>query len=140
MLNLTPDPREIVEAYYEDISAGRYTEAAARFAPDATLWICGEGTWPLGGTHDQEGNKRIYAIVRDRFPAGLRVEVKAMTVEGERVAVQVESHGTRRDGRLYHNFYHYLVIVRDGLIRSRQEYLDTIHANDLLCGKMDDQG
>jgi ketosteroid isomerase-like protein len=129
--------REVVEGYYADISAGRYAAAAARFAPDATLWICGEGKWPLGGLHDQDGNKRIYAIVRERFPLGLKVTVHALTVEGERVAVEVESEGIRKDGRRYNNHYHYLIIVRDGLILSRREYLDTIHANDLLCGPMD---
>ena len=34
-------------------------------------------------------------MVKERFPQGLRVTIKAMTVEGERVAVEAESLGTR---------------------------------------------
>ena len=49
------------------------------------------------------------------------------------VAVEAETLGTRADGKIYNNRYHYLVIVRDGMICERREYLDTIHANELLC-------
>ena len=130
-------PREIVTHYYDGISAGRFAQAAARLAPSATLWICGEGHWPLGGLHTLDGNKLIYRIVQERFPAGLTLTVRSMTVEGCRVAVEAESYGVRKDGRIYHNFYHYVIIVQDGLIQSRREYLDTVHANDLLCGPLD---
>ena len=57
---------------------------------------------------------------------------KALTVQGERVAVEVETLSTRIDGKIYHNSYHYLIIVRDGLICERREYLDTIHAREML--------
>lgn len=130
--------REVVEGYYADISAGRFAEAAARFADDATLWICGEGNWPLGGMHDRQSNIRIFEILRDRFPDGLRATVKALTIEGERAAVEVETYGVRRDGRVYNNHYHYVIIVRGGKIQSRKEYLDTIHANDLLFGTLEE--
>lgn len=123
--------------YYADIAAGRYQDALARLAPDSSLWIVGEGHWPLGGLHDRESLQRIHAIVAERFPEGLTLAIKGMTVDGERVALEAESSGTRVDGRHYHNFYHYLITVRNGLICERKEYLDTIHAEDLLCGELD---
>ncbi|MDG1386879.1 MAG: nuclear transport factor 2 family protein [Halioglobus sp.] len=126
-------PEEVVRAYYADISQGRFDEAAARLSPDSTLWILGEGHWPLGGHHDLSSLRKIHATVAERFPDGLKVTVKGMTVEGERVAVEAQSLGTRIDGKIYHNSYHYLIIVRDGLIRERREYLDTIHAREMLC-------
>ena len=126
-------PGDIVRAYYADISAGRFTEAAARLSPDATTWILGEGHWPLGGNHDLASLRKIHAMVEERFPEGLQVVIKDLTVEGERVAVEAETLGTRADGKVYNNRYHYLVIVRDGMICERREYLDTIHANELLC-------
>ena len=130
-------PVEVVRAYYAEISEGRFAEAAARLSPDSILWILGEGHWPLGGRHDLSSLKKIHATVAERFPDGLKVTVKSMTVEGERVAVEAESLGTRIDGKIYHNSYHYLIIVRDGLIRERREYLDTIHAREMLCDPVD---
>ena len=129
-------PEEVVRAYYSDVSGGRFDQAAARLSPDSTLWILGEGHWPLGGRHDLSSLKKIHATVAERFPGGLKVTVKGLTVEGERVAVEAQSLGTRTDGKIYHNSYHYLIIVRDGLIRERREYLDTIHANEMLCGPL----
>jgi len=126
-------PEEVVRAYYADISQGRFAEAAERLSPDSTLWILGEGHWPLGGRHDLSSLRKIHSTVAERFPDGLKVTVKGMTVDGERIAVEAESLGTRIDGKIYHNNYHYLIIVRDGLICERREYLDTIHAREMLC-------
>ena len=134
--NSMASPEEVVRSYYAEVSEGRFEDAAARLSPDSTLWILGEGHWPLGGRHDLSSLKKIHATVAERFPGGLKVTVKGLTVEGERVAVEAESLGTRIDGKIYHNNYHYLIIVRDGLIRERREYLDTIHANEMLCGPL----
>ena len=130
------NPEELVRAYYADISAGRFEEAAARLFPDASTWILGEGHWPLGGYHDLTSLRKIHALVQERFPDGLKVMIKALTVQGERVAVEAETLGIRVDGKIYNNRYHYLVVVRDGLICERREYLDTIHANEMLCGPL----
>ena len=130
-------PEAVVRAYYADISAGRFADAIARLAPDATTWILGEGHWPLGGYHDLASLGEIHAMVAERFPEGLRLKIDALTVEGERVALEAESYGVRAYGKVYCNQYHYLIIVRDGLIIERREYLDTIHAKELLCDPMD---
>ena len=134
--NSIANPEELVRAYYADVSEGRFDDAAGRLSPDSTLWILGEGHWPLGGHHDLSSLRKIHATVAERFPDGLKVTVKGLTVEGERVAVEAQSLGTRTDGKIYHNSYHYLIIVREGLIRERREYLDTIHANEMLCGPL----
>lgn len=126
-------PAEVVRAYYAEISEGRFAEAAARLSPELVTWIIGEGSWPLGGLHDVSSMKKIHAIVAERFPEGLSVTVKGLTVEGERVAVEAETYGTRVDGKVYNNQYHFLIVVKNGLICERREYLDTIHAKELLC-------
>ena len=130
-------PEAVVRAYYADISAGHFADAIARLSPDATTWILGEGHWPLGGYHDLASLGEIHAMVAERFPEGLKLTIDALTVEGERVALEAESYGVRADGKVYCNQYHYLIIVRDGLIIERREYLDTIHAKELLCDPMD---
>lgn len=129
-------PEQLVRAYYADISAGRFEDAAARLSPDVSTWILGEGHWPLGGYHSLSSLKKIHTLVQERFPTGLKVMIKAITAQGERVAVEAETLGTRVDGKIYNNRYHFLVVVKDGLICERKEYLDTIHANEMLCGPL----
>lgn len=129
-------PTDLVKSYYADISSSRFAEAAAKLAADCTTWVSGEGDWPLGGHHDLNSLKKIHGIISTRFPQGLNVNIKAMTAEGERVAVEAESDGVRCDGLIYQNQYHFLLVIKNGLICERKEYLNTIHANDLLCGPL----
>jgi len=66
------------------------------------------------------------------FPSGLRFTVLDAIAEGAKVAVEAESHGYTRDGRLYANVYHLLVELENGRIRRVREYLDSGHATEVL--------
>lgn len=127
-------PRQTVEAYFKAITESRFADAAAFLAPEVSLWIVGDGSWPLGGLHDRDGVLAIHRIVRERFPGGLKVILHGIIGEGAEIAVECESIGTRSDGRVYNNRYVQIFVVTDGKITARREYLDTIHARDLLCG------
>ncbi len=66
------------------------------------------------------------------FPDGLSFRIKAMTAEGDRVAIEAESYGRHRSGKIYNNHYHFLMVIRDGRVAEFKEYLDTMHANEVL--------
>jgi ketosteroid isomerase-like protein len=68
------------------------------------------------------------------FPQGIRFTIKAMTAEGERVAVEAESEGLHVSGKLYSNQYHFLMRFRDGKLVEFKEYMDTERVTDILCG------
>lgn len=127
-------PRQIVETYFSAITDGRFADAAAYLSPDVTMWILGEGSWELGGQHDREGVMAIHKRVKSRFPEGLKVILHGIYGDGPEIAVECETMGTRIDGRRYNNHYVQIFTVTAGKITARREYLDTIHANDLLCG------
>ena len=57
-----------------------------------------------------------------------------MTAEGERVAIEAESYGRHINGKTYNNLYHFLMVIRDGKISELKEYMDTMHANEVLVG------
>ncbi len=127
-------PRETVKSYFGAITESRFADAAAFLAPDVTMWILGEGSWKLGGSHDRDGVQAIHRLVKDRFPDGLKVILHGIYGEGSEIAVECETMGTRIDGRRYNNHYVQIFIVTNGKITARREYLDTIHADELLCG------
>ena len=134
------DPKSVVLGYFEDLAAGRFREARQREADDSLWWVVGEGAWPLGGEFNRSEIRKIHQIVRDRFPKGLSTTVSAVTAEGERVVIEAEAYGVRRDGRVYHNDYVFIFTVRDGLIQYRREYCNMHHAEEMLLGEMNDQG
>jgi len=58
---------------------------------------------------------------------GLKMTVKGLIAEGDKVAVEVESYGELQNGRVYNNEYHFSITIRDGKISEVREYLDTQH-------------
>ena len=102
------------------------------FAPDGTCWTA--GTMPISGTHTRDQLAEAARGVLGVFPEGLKFTIKTLTGEGDRVAIEAESYGRHASGKTYANQYHFLMHVRDGKITEWREYMDTMHANDVLCG------
>jgi ketosteroid isomerase-like protein len=63
----------------------------------------------------------------------MRLKIHAFTAEGDRVAIEAESHVLNPNGRIYNNFYHYLFRIRDGKLVLFKEYQDTLHLYDYLA-------
>jgi ketosteroid isomerase-like protein len=57
-----------------------------------------------------------------------------LTPEGDRVAVEAESHGITTSGKTYNNVYHFLFEMRGEQIQKLRVYPDTIHAQKVLVG------
>jgi ketosteroid isomerase-like protein len=123
--------KRIILGFFENLSAGNGEAILGALADSATWWV--QGNFQLSGT---KSKKEFAALVGDlgaKIDGGLRVTPKGITAEGERVAVEAESYAKMKNGKTYQNTYHFLFIVRDGKIQSVKEYLDTIHANAVLC-------
>ncbi|NNL65169.1 MAG: nuclear transport factor 2 family protein [Myxococcales bacterium] len=125
-----PDPRAIVDAFFEAISNADVAKLDELYADDFELWTA--GTLPLSGTKTRAEALEGMGMVGAMFPDGLRFEVIATTCEGERVAIEAESDGVHANGRRYHNQYHFLMEIRGGRIRRFKEYLDTQHADEVM--------
>jgi uncharacterized protein len=127
--------KRLVREFLEHYAAGRYDAALAMLAPDAQWWLPGHPQeFPAAGWADKATVERRLASNLKLLPHGLEITIGAMTAEDDRVAVEAESKARLVDGRLYHNRYHFLFIVRDGRIHVAKEYLDTLHAVSALGG------
>jgi ketosteroid isomerase-like protein len=89
---------------------------------------------PISGTYGVDQVAAASRGVLTVFPNGLRFTIHAMTAEGDRVAIEAESLGQHVSGKTYNNKYHFLLRARGGKIVEWREYMDTMHANDVLCG------
>ena len=125
--------KQLVRTFLEHYGAGRYDEALAMLAPDSRWWLPGHPEeFPAAGWADKPIVERRLASNLKMLPHGLAIAIGTMTAEDDRVAVEVESRGTLVNGRLYHNRYHFLFVIRDGGIHVVKEYLDTLHAATVL--------
>jgi ketosteroid isomerase-like protein len=64
-----------------------------------------------------------------QLKGGLRMTVTNCIAEGDQVAVEAESYGELRNGRVYNNLYHLLLEIRGGKISTVREYYDTQHVH-----------
>ena len=62
----------------------------------------------------------------------MRLTPTGWTVEGDRVALEMESYGEKTDGTVYNNFYHFLIRLSGDKITSLREYMDTRHVKQVF--------
>ena len=124
--------KQMAEAFFAALSRADSAAVDAMYADDFVLWTA--GTLPFSGSFNKQQALQGMAQILGLFPQGLQFTIKAMTAEGERVAVEAESHGQHVSGKTYHNQYHFLLIIRGGKIVALKEYMDTMHANAVLLG------
>ncbi|WP_406826401.1 nuclear transport factor 2 family protein [Pedobacter sp. KACC 23697] len=130
--------KEIAEQYFNAMVAGNLAEMNKLKTPHCVYWLSGEGSWPFGGLQSIENQAKLWGIVAERFPEGMKMTLQSITADNERAALHVHIRGKRKDERIYENDVMLLLTFKDGLISGLYEYLDTIMVNELFCGPMDD--
>jgi ketosteroid isomerase-like protein len=123
--------KRIVLGFFENFSAGKAEAALGAMADNATWWVA--GNFPLSGSKTKKEFTELLKGMGAAMPEGLKLTAKGITAEGDRVAVEAESYGKHANGKVYQNQYHFLIEVRNSKIQAVREYLDTMHANDVLC-------
>ncbi len=122
--------KAFVKKFLDALSRGDWDFVEDAYAEDVVIWT--PGSMPFSGTHTKAGVADVKGWLTGVFPDGLRFTIKAMTAEGERVAVEAESYGKHVNGKIYNNLYHFLMVIRNGKLSELKEYMDTMHANEVL--------
>jgi ketosteroid isomerase-like protein len=120
--------KELVREYWRVINEKQSSEVLKLCTDDFKFWFPGAN----GGFQTREQCRQTFDSIFDIFPQGLIFTLYEMTAEGERVALEAESHGLHSSGKPYNNHYHFLFRIRDGKIAEIREYADTAHARDVL--------
>lgn len=91
-----------------------------------------KGEMPLSGQMGKEGIGKLIASVKASMPEGLRFNFTGWTIENDRVAVEIESYGQLTNGKVYNNFYHFLIEFQSDKILVIKEYMDTLHVQEIF--------
>ena len=118
--------KQIAVSFFENLSAGK-VEAALALMADSAIWLA-PGRFELSGPKTKAQFVELLRMMGAAMPNGMRLTIKNVTAEADRVAVEAESHGELTNGRVYNNQYHFLVEVSEGKIQNIREYADTLHA------------
>lgn len=124
----TETNRQIATEFFRRYDAHDIEGVLDLLADDATYWLAGKpGSNRTAGLRTKAEMAGIFRLMDEHFKAPLRMTVKGTVAEGERVAVEAESYGELRNGRVYAQEYHVLMTIRDGRIAAVREYMDTAH-------------
>ncbi len=120
--------KALVSEVFACFTANDIAGALDRMTDDVTWWISGKPEHqPAAGVYNREKISGLFYRMDGQLKRGLKMTVKGLVAEGEKVAVEIESYGELRNGRVYNNEYHMLMTIRDGKISEVREYLDTQH-------------
>lgn len=130
---MTPEHnKQILREFFTRFTARDIPGALALMAEDCIWLIPGKPErMATAGEYSKERVARLFHRMLGQLPGGLKMTVKSMIAEGDRVAAEVESEGDLKNGRRYRQQYHFAFELADGRIRSVREYLDTQHAYDV---------
>ncbi|AXQ28889.1 nuclear transport factor 2 family protein [Solimonas sp. K1W22B-7] len=124
--------RQAAQAFFDILNRGDVPALIDAYAEDGRCVTMGNTL--ISGTYSKDQVAAAAGGIYQVFPQGIRFTIKAMTAEGERVAVEAESEGAHISGQLYTNQYHFLMRFRDGKVVEFKEYMDTERVTDILCG------
>ena len=120
--------KQIARSLFDRFNVNDIAGALDIMTDDATWWIAGKpDQLPVAGVYNKERIARLLNNMVGQLPEGLRMTVKSQICEGDKVAMEVESYGELRNGRVYNQQYHFVVTIREGKVSGIREYLDTQH-------------
>lgn len=128
----TATARQFVLDFFRELGTG--SDAAwNRVAEDASWKLMARASdYPYPSEYTKASYRKLIAESAGLFPTGLRFTITGTTAESDRVALEAESYGTHRSGKLYNNYYHVLVLIENGKIKHVREYLDSGYASEVL--------
>lgn len=122
--------KALARELFDAISRADVEKLDVLYADDFEIWTAGQ--LPISGTRTRAQALEGMKMIDGMFPDGIRFTITGMTAEGDRVAVEAFSEGLHVSGKPYRNEYHFLMVVRDGRIVRFKEYMDTLHAKEVL--------
>ncbi|MET0332984.1 MAG: nuclear transport factor 2 family protein [Rhizobacter sp.] len=121
----------IARSFIERFDANDIPGVLALFADDICYRLMGKpDRLATAGPKNKTEIAAVFERMNSRLNGGLRMWVKNTIAEGDQVAMEVESRGELKNGRIYNNEYHMLVTLREGKIVELKEYYDTFHVWD----------
>lgn len=123
--------KHLAQQFIDLLSANDIAGALDLMTDDATWWIAGKPDHlPAAGLYSKAKIARLLRNMVGQLQEGLKMTVKSLVAEGDRVAMEAESYGKLQNGRVYQQEYHFSLTIDEGpegKIKAVKEYLDTQH-------------
>jgi ketosteroid isomerase-like protein len=119
--------------FWRFFSLGDTSGVVGIMTDDATFTVIGRsGGFEGIGEKSRQDLVETMAWIKEVMPNGLVYSIKGMIAEGNKVAAEGVSYGVTTKGKAYRGTYHFLFEIENGKINAVREYLETMHAQQIL--------
>jgi len=126
----TEQNKQAVADFLACFTAGDFAGVLGSMTEDATWRIPGKPELSrIAGPKTKAQMARVFEGMGAQLKGGLKMTVHHCIAEGDMVAVEAESYGELRNGRIYNNIYHLAIQMRGDKICAVREYYDTEHVH-----------
>ncbi len=99
--------KALARAFFHALSTSDVPAIVSAYADDGYVETMGQTL--ISGKFTKAQIEQAAGQVLGAFPQGIHFEIKEITAEGDRVAVEAESFATHVSGKYYNNKYHFLM-------------------------------
>jgi ketosteroid isomerase-like protein len=126
--------KQVVQHLLDSLSNGKLQDVLDSMNESATWMVpfASDSVPGLKGIKSKAAFEEQCKSFGSVVPGGVKLTVKGMTAEGERVAVEAEVRAVTSKGQNYNNLYHFLFEMRNGKVQAVKEYCDTLLVKETL--------
>ena len=114
--------KKIIENYFELMNAGDDRGMLEYLTDDFLFESMLQKPKALNFTWPKEHFASAARLMSEQMNKPLKIWIISTMGEDDKVAVEAQSYGEMKSGKLYENVYHFLFKLRDGKIYSAREY------------------
>tara|TARA_B100000214_G_scaffold35589_1_gene22429 strand:+ start:183 stop:581 length:399 start_codon:yes stop_codon:yes gene_type:complete len=118
--------KNIVRQAYAAISRGDVDGFMSRLTEDVEWYFIGSHLFSGTMKGKEEIMAKLFSSLGNKLePPGIQLEIRQLIGETDKIVAEMQGTATSTDGIPYNNSYTLILTLRDGLICSIREYLDT---------------
>ena len=132
--------KELVKTYFTAVNQGDDNKILALLANDFEFLSMHQNPEFLRIKWEKEQFAAAPRLMSGQMNKPIVLTPTRIIAEDDYVAAEAESYGEMSNGRVYINAYHFLFVIKNGLIAQVKEYSCSYTAADMFGGVVDDNG
>lgn len=126
------DNKNIVNEYFDAVNRGNEEDISNLLTDDFVFMSMYRKPEYLRFKWNKERFVAQAGIMSSQMKKPIVVTPGTMTAEDDRIAVEAESYGEMKNGKIYDNIYHFLFKLRNGKITEVREYSCSYTAHEVF--------
>lgn len=125
--------RELIREFFANYGEQKIAEVIEVMHDDVQWWINGKPhLYAFSGIKTKADMMAVGKKLTEALPNWMKVEVRSIIADGDRVSVEWSCDGVTNTGKRYQNDFVFIFLIKDGKIVQCREYYDLLHANEVF--------